>query len=168
MAQAMPKPALRPALPQDTAVLAAIFVASIQDLAIEDYSDSQVAAWAGRADDVEAFAARLAGRLTLVATLEHSPVGFASMRDNNHIEMLFVHPAAARQGVGTMLCDALERLAAARGVERMTVDASDTALPLFQRRGYSAQRRNTVEVAGEWLGNTSMHKELTPRRGTTG
>jgi putative acetyltransferase len=162
MAQAMPKPALRPALPQDMPVLAEIFAASVQELAIEDYGENQVAAWAAQADDVDAFAERLSGQLTLVATLDHSPVGFASMRDNSHIEMLYVHPAAARQGVGTALCDALEKLAAARGIKRVTVDASDTAVPLFQRRGYSAWRRNTVEVGGEWLGNTTMQKDLAP------
>lgn len=168
MAQAMPKPALRPVLPQDIPVLAAIFSASVQDLAIEDYSEEQVAAWAAEADDVDAFAARLSGRLTLVATLDHSTVGFASLRDNNHIDMLYVHPAAARRGVATALCDALEKLAAARGVRRVTVDASDTALPLFQRRGYRADRRNTVELGGEWLGNTSMEKDLAPEKGSAG
>ena len=164
MAQAMPQPALRPALAQDMPVLAAIFAASIQELAIEDYSENQVAAWAAQADDVDAFAARLKDQLTLVATLNHSPVGFASMRDNSHIEMIYVHPAGARQGVAAALCDALERLAASRGVTRITVDASDTALQLFQRLGYNAQRRNTIELGGEWLGNTSMHKDLAPGR----
>jgi len=162
-ASAGSKPALRPLLPQDVPVLAAIFSASVQDLAIEDYSEDQVAAWAAEADDVEAFAERLKDRLTLVATLDHAVVGFASLRDNNHIDMLYVHPAAARQGVASALCDALEKLAAARGVAGLTVDASDTAVPLFGRRGYSAQQRNTVELGGEWFGTTSMRKDLTPK-----
>ena len=80
--------------------------------------------------------------------------------------MLYVHPDAARQGVATALCDALEKLAAARGAPRLTVDASDTALPLFQGRGYTAVRRNTVELGGEWFGNTSMQKDLAPAGGS--
>ena len=159
------QPALRPMLPQDLPALAAIFSASVHDLAIDDYSEGQVAAWAAAADDIEAFAERLKDRLTLVATLDHAAVGFASLRDNNHIDMLYVHPAAARQGVATILCDALEKLAAARGTTQLTVDASDTAAPLFQRRGYSAERRNTVVLGGEWLGTTSMRKDLSPGGG---
>ena len=58
--------------------------------------------------------------------------------------MLYVHPAAAGQGAGTMLCDALEKLAAARGAKELTVDASDTARGFFERRGFVAQSRNTV------------------------
>ena len=38
-----------------------------------------------------------------------------------------------------MLCDALEKLAAARGAKELTVDASDTARGFFEQRGYTAQ-----------------------------
>ena len=159
MGRTMPKPGLRPFLPEDLSVLAAIFSASIEEIAAEDYSPAQIAAWAAQADE-EAFATRLAKQLTLVAMLDHSPVAFASLRDNTHIDMLYVHPGMARHGVATALCDALEKLAAARGARQITVDASDTALPLFEGRGYVAVRRNTVELGGEWFGNTSMQKDL--------
>ena len=58
--------------------------------------------------------------------------------------MLYVHPAAAGQGAGAMLRDALEKLAAARGSKELTVDASDTARGFFERRGFVAKTRNTV------------------------
>jgi putative acetyltransferase len=75
--------------------------------------------------------------------------------------MLYVHPAAAGQGAGAILCDALEKLAGARGAKEITVDASDTARGFFEKRGYSAQSRNTVSLGGEWLANTTMTKLLT-------
>jgi len=77
-----------------------------------------------------------------------------------------VHPAAAGQGVGAMLCDALEKLAAARGTKDLTVDASDTARGFFEKRGFKAQQRNTISLAGEWVANTTMSKTLTPQKGT--
>ena len=147
-------------LPEDGAVLAAIFVASIQELAEEDYSESQREAWASAADDDDAFATRLAGDLTLVATIGGVPVGFASLRGADHIQMLYVHPSAARQGVASALCDALERLAAARGAKKFTVDASDTAHDLFRRRGYTDRQRSTITTGDEWLANTRMEKVL--------
>ena len=155
-------PALRPMLPADAPVLAAIFRAAIEGLAAEDYNTAQQEAWMSAADDEAAFAARRAKELTLLATLDHVPAGFASLKDNDHIEMLFVHPRAARRGVAKALMGALETLAAARGITRLTVDASDTARDFFAQCGYVAQRRNTVEINGEWLGNTSMEKTLAP------
>ena len=80
MGQAIPKVGLRPLLPADTPVLAAIFVASIDELTEEDYTEAQREAWASAAEDEEKFGKRLAGQLTLVATIESSPVGFASLK----------------------------------------------------------------------------------------
>ena len=160
MGQALPKPALRPFLGEDTPVLAAIFVAAIEELTGEDYSQAQQEAWASAADDEEAFGKRLASELTLIATLQNSPVGFASLKGADHIDMLYVHPAAAGQGVASMLIEALEKLAGGRGAKALTVDASDNASEFFLNRGYVATRRNTVTVNGEWLANTTMQKTL--------
>ena len=160
MAQAQPKLAMRPLLLTDVPLLAEIFRASIEELTGDDYSEVQQAAWVEAADDEEAFAEKLAGGLTLVATFGGAAVGFASLADNVRIDMLYVHPAAAGQGAGAMLCDALEKLAAARGTKELTVEASDTARGFFERRGFAAQSRNTVFRAGEWLANTTMVKPL--------
>lgn len=166
MARAQPKLALRPMLPADAPQLADIFRESIAELTADDYSESQQEAWAAAADDKEAFAARLARELTVVATLAGAPVGFVSLQDGNRIDMLYVHPAASGEGVGTMLCEAIERLAASRGARRLSVDASDNARGFFARRGYVAQRRNTIPCGGEWLGSTTMRKELPAERRT--
>ena len=160
MAQALPKPALRPFLAEDTAVLAAIFAASIEELTGDDYNEAQQEAWASAADQEDQFGKRLASELTLVATLQNSPVGFAALKGADHIDMLYVHPGAVGQGVGSMLTDALEKLAGGRGAKSLTVDASDNAAEFFLKRGYVAMQRNTVTVNGEWLANTTMQKTL--------
>ena len=159
MAKALPKPALRPYLPADAPVLAAIFSSAIEELTGDDYSEAQQEAWIAAAESDE-FGRRLVSDLTLVATLEGSPVGFASLRGSDHIRMLYVHPALAGQGIATMLVDALEKLAVGRGGKNLTVDASDTAQGFFARRGYTAKQRNSVTINGEWLANTTMQKAL--------
>ena len=160
MGQALPKPGLRPYLPADLPMLAAIFVASIEELTGDDYSEAQQEAWAAAVEDEEAFGQKLAGQLTLIATIQSAPVGFASLRGADHIDMLYVHPSAAGQGVASMLVEALEKLAGARGAKHLAVDASDTAEPFFGKRGYIAMQRNTVTLNGEWLANTTMQKVL--------
>jgi putative acetyltransferase len=160
MSAATTTPALRPFLPADTPVLAAIFTAAIEELTGDDYSSDQQEAWASIADDEEEFGKKLAGELTLIATLGNAPVGFASLEGKDHIDMLYVHPSAAGQGVASSLLDALERLAGGRGAKSLTVDASDNAQDFFRKRGYVAKQRNSVTVNGEWLANTTMQKTL--------
>jgi len=160
MARANPKLAMRPFLAADTPLLAEIFRASIEELTGDDYSEAQQEAWVAAADDEKAFGARLAKALTLLGTMDGSPVGFASLVDNERLDMLYVHPAAAGHGVGSMLVDALEKLAAARGARRLRAEVSDTAQEFFKRRGFVAQQRNTVPLGDEWLANTTMEKPL--------
>ena len=153
-------PALRPFLPADTPVLAAIFAAAIEELTGDDYSEEQQEAWAAVAEDEDEFGKKLASELTLIATLRNAPVGFAALKGKDHIDMLYVHPSAAGQGVASALCDALEKLAGGRGAKSLTVDASDNAQDFFKKRGYVARQRNSVTLNGEWLANTTMQKTL--------
>jgi putative acetyltransferase len=159
-AQAFPKPALRPMLPEDSQLLAEIFRDSIAELTREDYDEAQQEAWIATADDEEAFAEKLAGELTLIATISGSPVGFISLKGQDNIDMLYVHPGVAKTGVASLLLDAIEKLARSRGAAHLTVDASDTARPFFEKHGFFALHRQTVPCGEEWLGNTHMEKRL--------
>ena len=151
----------RPALvPQDLPLLIEIFVTSVTELGAEDYGDEELAAWVSIADDEAAFGERLKPMLTLIAFFDSEPAGFVSLKDNAGIHMLYVAPDQAEQGVGTALVQAIETLAQGRGAKVLSVDASDMAQPLFNKLGYEAQRRNTVDLGGVWLANTTMTKTL--------
>ena len=153
---------MRPFLPADARTLAELFRLSVEILTDDYYDDDQRAAWAASADDEVAFAKRLAGELSIVALLAGEIVGFAALKDSTLVDMLYVHPDFAKCGIGSALADALEKLAQARGTAKVSVDASDSAREFFARRGFVAQSRNTMKLGEEWLGNTTMTKELAP------
>ena len=157
-AEAVSAVALRPYLAADVKRCAEIFRSSIEELAAEDYDEEQRQAWASRADDEAAFGARLGEALTLLAVIDGTIAGFASLKGAEQIDMLFVDPEFARQGVARALVEALTRLAQARGAKRLTVEASDAARPLFDRQGFTAQKRNLVRIGDQWLANTTMTK----------
>jgi putative acetyltransferase len=162
-ANAFPKPTLRPFLRADLPLLSEIRFAAIEELTDEDYDEAQRRAWASVVDDDESLAQSLEKGLTLVALIGGGPVGFISLQEGGLIDQLYVHPAVARTGVASALVEAIEKLAAARGTAMLATDASDTAKPLFEARGYQATRRNTIEIDGEYLGNTRMTKALAPK-----
>ena len=104
--------------------------------------------------------------LTILAEAKGELVGFASLRDdpkvkdNKQLDMLYVAPDHARQGIGKALLDVMELLARQRGADALTADASEVAREFFLRFGYEMQARNTVMRADEWLVNTTMKKSL--------
>jgi putative acetyltransferase len=151
---------LRPFLPADAMALRDLFAQSIDELTADEYDEDQRIAWAATAEDGNEFRARLGAMLTLVVHLDGEYLGFGSLKDNKTIDMLYVHPDFAGEGVGSALADALERIAQARGADAVTVDASDTAVRFFEGRGYTAVRRNSVPLDDQWLSNTTMIKPL--------
>lgn len=151
---------LRPFLAADAIVLRDLFANAIEELTQDDYDEEQRLAWIARAEDAAEFTKRLASATTLVIHVAGEHLGFASLKDNKVLDMLYVHPDYAGQGVGTALCDALEKLAVARGAETITVEASETAVLFFEGRGYAPVSRNSVPIDDQWLTNTTMVKTL--------
>ena len=99
---------------------------------------------------------------TLVIRSGDDYAGFGALKDNATLDMLYVSPHYAGEGVGTMLADSLERLAAGRGAAAIEVQSSETAVMFFEARGYVASSRNLVPVDDQWLTNTTLAKKLAP------
>lgn len=156
---------MRPFLPADTERLQDLVAQSIELLTTEEYDEQERFAWMSRVADAQAFANRLSRNVTILVEADGEILGFGSLRETEEktrreVDLLYVHPYAAGQGVGSALLDALERIAQARGAETMTVESSDTAHDFFERRGYQGVRRNTVPIDDVWLTNTTMTKPL--------
>jgi putative acetyltransferase len=158
---------LRPFLPADTLALRELFAASVEELTQEDYDEDQRAAWVAFAEDAEAFRERLQDATTLVIERDGEPAGFASLKENTILDMLYVHPYHAGEGIGSALCDAIETIAKGRGAAAITVEASETAVEFFEGRDYVAMQRNSVERFGQWLQTTTMQKKLAGAAATT-
>ena len=109
--------------------------AIIDELTADDYDEDQRLAWVASAEDADEFRARLGGMLTLVVQLDGEYLGFGSLKDNKTIDMLYVHPDFAGEGVGTALADALEKIAGARGAEAVTADVERYGRAVFRAPG---------------------------------
>ncbi len=149
---------LRPYLPADTMILRDLFAASVEELMQDDYNEDQRAAWVSIAEDGSEFAERLADQLTLVVEVEGEHMGFASLKDNTVLDMIYVHPHYTGQGIGTALAGAIEKIAKARGAKSISVESSDTAQMFFEERGYEATRRTMLPIEDELLSTTTMVK----------
>ena len=80
-------------------------------------------------------------------------------RDAAKIRAFFVHPAWARQGVGTLILDACENAARAAGFTRFEMGATLTGVKLFGVKGYVSVKRMDVPLDdGEVLPIVQMEK----------
>lgn len=150
---------IRPYRPADADTTIEIFLRAIREVAFRDYSPAQIDAW-GRVEDRQAWAARRASRPTWIAQLGETPVGFSDLEPGGHLDMMFVHPDHQGIGVASLLLATVEAEARRLGLVRITTEASLTARPFFERRGFSVAARQNVEKRGVWLVNFRMVKRI--------
>jgi GNAT superfamily N-acetyltransferase len=175
----------RPAVAADAPRLTALIEASVRGLQAADYSPSQIdqalGTWLGLdtrliADGTYFAVEQVADPSTLVACggwsrrktpfgSDHRPGRDDSLLDPRtdaaKIRAFFVHPAWARQGIGSRLLELCEAAARAEGFTRLEMGATLTGIPLYRRHGYVEQEREELPLAnGETLPIVRMTKSV--------
>lgn len=151
---------IRPFRDDDLDSVAAVFTAAVHGLAAEYYSAAQISAWAPVPPDISQWRMRLVGLTTLLVVRDEQVAGFISYADDGHIDLLFTHPAHARQGVASALCIAAESALRAHGCGRMFTEASLAARPGFEQWGFSVVEEQHVQLRGQTFLRFAMHKQL--------
>ena len=156
-------PTLRPYRPADAAALTELYVRSVRRYGPRAYTPEQVDAWAATADIARTAARCSDGRVVVVAQDEAGTVlGFADLETDGHLDMLYVAPDAEGLRIGTLLYTAIETQARDLGLQRLFVEASELARPLFERQGFTLLARHDLVLAGVDIHNYRMEKRLLP------
>lgn len=152
---------IRDAAPADAEAIWAVHVRSIRELGTDAYAPEQVEAWAagcesadyeGSIRDLEFLVTERDGRdgdVVGFGSLAPEPPGRYEADVDAEITGLYVDPSVARQGVGSAICDELERRAHRSGVETLGPSASRNAVPFYEARGYERVREFKHEFSGE-------------------
>ena len=158
----MPSFHIRNFCPGDEPALRAVFHASVHGLACKDYTGEQLAAWAPLEHDAAQWAERMRANQPFIAqAIDGGAIaGFADLQASGTIDMFFVAPAFAGQGVARALMAHLHAQAAQRGITHLNAHVSLTAEPFFASQGFAVEARQQVERAGVVLHNARMAKAL--------
>lgn len=150
--------------PGDEPALRAVFHASVHGLASKDYTSEQLAAWAPLDHDAAQWAERMRANQPFIAQAVDggAMAGFADLQACGTIDMFFVAPAFAGQGVARALMAHIHAQAAQCGIAHLHAHVSLTAEPFFSAQGFVVQARQQVERAGVVLRNARMAKSLVP------
>lgn len=147
---------------EDLEELVRLFYHTVRTVARKDYTREETEAWAPSPESVDrdAWGKSLSEHYTLVAEREGQLVGFGDLDSTGYLDRLYVHKDFQGRGVATALAEALEGCAWGLGAERVTVHASRTARPLFERRGYQVVTAQRVIRRGVELENFVMERRL--------
>ncbi len=145
---------------RDALEIVRLFFKTVRSVNRAHYSKEQVEAWAPTVPDPQEWHSRMAGRRTMVAEEGGEVVGFAELEGDGLLDMLYVREDAVGRGVGRRLYEAVERQALSQGSRRIFTEASITARPFFERRGFCVVCEQTVSRRGVELTNFVMEKNL--------
>ena len=134
-----------------------LFYNTIHSINIKDYSKKQVDVWASKNIDIKKFNKSLLENFSIVAIKNDMIVGFGDINIEGYLDRLYVHKNYQRKGIGTLICDNLEKNISYR---KIITHSSITAKPFFKIRNYIIIKKQYVKRNNIYLKNYVMEKYL--------
>lgn len=134
-----------------------LFYHTVHIINARDYTKEQLDGWTTGEVDLEKWDRSLLSHFTCVAIENNVITGFGDIDEKGFLDRLFVHKDFQRKGIATFICNHLESILHKNSV---SVQASITAKPFFEKRGYQVVREQYVERKGLLLKNYLMKKRL--------
>ncbi len=147
----------------DISQIVQLFYGTVHSVNKKDYTQEQLDAWAAKEDEelrLASWRVSMSNNITFVALIEGIIVGFSDMTRKGHLDRLYVHKDFQGQGIASALVNTLESEASRLGLTELDTDASITAKPFFEHRGYQVVKSQCVERKGIQLVNFKMIKPL--------
>ena len=145
----------------DLLSLAHIYKSSILQLGSQYYSEKQITAWSGFADDINSFELWISNAATYVATNGRRKIlGFGGIEKSGRISSLFVTPKATRKGVGKALLSRLLSIIERRGIVKVTTEASELSKPLFEKFGFTVRNLEVTHFRGAAFTRYAMARSI--------
>jgi len=122
---------------------------AIREVCSSHYTPAEIEAWAGRLfPGVHGEAIR--SNEFFVAVEGSSILGFGQLNlETEEVRGVYVHPAAVRRGVGSLLVAELERRARSAGLLKLHLDASLNSVSFYRHAGFQIDGHATHSFSGE-------------------
>ena len=137
-----------------------LFYDTVHSVCTNDYTDLQLNAWAPSEKSFYKLEDRLSTNYAVVVEKDDSIVGFGSINGKDYFDCLYTHRDCQGIGVATLIADNIEKYLYNQGVQVITTDASITAKPFFEKRGYVVQNEQKIERRGQLFVTIKMKKTL--------
>lgn len=139
---------VRLATASDLPDLAALYQQTVLVHAPQHYSPAQTKVWADFASDADSFRQFILAVTTFVAIDNTGILGFAGIDEDGHVASVYVRQDCIRQGVGSTLMQAVLDYARADHISRLSAEASEFSLGLFEKFGFRLYDTEVVDRRG--------------------
>ena len=147
---------------EDCAEIMQLFYDTIHTINAADYNESQLDAWAPKDSDrtPSYWDNRFLQDHAVVAEKNGIILGIGTLKTPAYFDLLYVHKDFQRIGVATLIADKIESCSRSNGISVITTNASITAKPFFENRGYVLIKEQSVETRGQFLTNYKMQRKF--------
>ncbi len=124
------------------------------------YNEEQLCAWAPYYANELDWMCSLASHRAFVAVQDEKIVGFGDCNNSGYLDRLYCAYDWQGKGVGTLLAQRLELETSLLGIGSIRTEASITAKPFFEARGYHVTEEQQKPLRGQVFINYKMEKDL--------
>ena len=129
---------------------------AIHEIASEVYTPEQCEAWSEKEPNPKHWETRCDKKRPFVFIRNTEVAGFIELDQDGHIDCMYVHPKYKRKGVASELVDHAVNAAFELGLDRVFVEASICAKPVFENKGFRVLEEKEVTIRGVSLTNYNM------------
>lgn len=123
---------------KDLAQILLLFHDTVHNINKADYDEEQLYAWADGRPDPDRWDRSFYEHYSIIAEENGRIIGFGDIDHKGFIDRLFVHMDHQRKVVASAICEELEKNVIS---DKITVQASVTARPFFEKRGYKVLKQ---------------------------
>ncbi len=143
----------------DLEVIQNLFVETIKSTCTSDYSQEQIDVWTSSIENSKKWIHKIKTQYFIVAQIEDEIVGFGALKNQNYVDLLYVHKDHLRKGIAKQILNKLKNKAHERGHQSVSSDVSITARPFFEKNGFNVVKENEFELKGVLISNFLMKSE---------
>ncbi|AMR03863.1 MULTISPECIES: GNAT family N-acetyltransferase [Bacillus] len=135
-----------------------MFYETVHTVNAKDYNDLQLQVWAPDQLDRESWLKSLEKNISYVADHNGVILGFGDYNDEHYVDRLFTHKDHQGKRVASYILQKLEKEAVKLGHREIYTEASITAKPFFESKGFICIKEQKKQHNGQIFINYVMKK----------
>lgn len=151
---------LRFAIPSDLNEMQRLYVETIRTVCSKDYNQEQIDVWTASVQNQERWNAILKDQIVIIAEKNNKITGFGTLRDNDYIDLFYIHKDFQRVGIGNSILSQIEVQAKKSRNNILTSDVSITAKSFFEKMGFTVIKEQKNGRGDVMLTNYKMEKKI--------